>query len=72
MLSLFLFYVMCFFTIFPNVQIFVFMISGISFGFILLIPFFIDLIPPIVRIYSLDPQKERECPYRFSQFLHLI
>ena len=72
MLSLFLFYVMCFFTIFPNIQIFVFAISGISFGFFSIIPFFTDLIPPVFRLFSLVPKKEREFFYNFSQFLHLI
>ena len=71
-LSLFLFYVMCFFTIFPNVQIFVLIISGISFGCLLLVPFFTALIPPILRLYSLIPQKEREFLYNLSQFLQLI
>ena len=71
-LLFFIYYNMCFFAVFPNIQIFALEISGISFVFILLIPMVINIFPCIFRIYSLRPRKDREMSYRFSQFLQLI
>ena len=65
------FYIMCFFAVFPKSQIFVLEISGISFVLLLIIPIIIDIFPPLFRLYSLN-SKNREYPYKFSQFLQLI
>jgi len=65
-------YIMCFFAVFPKTQIFVLEISGISFGLLLILPVIINIIPPIFRIYSFNSKKDRDYPYRFSQFLQLL
>ena len=71
-LLLFVYYNMCFFAVFPNIQIFVLEISGISFALFMFIPFVINIFPAIVRIYSLKPKKDRQISYTLSQFLQLI
>ena len=68
----FIYYSMCFFAVFPNIQKFVLEISIISFSFLLIIPMVINIFPCIFRIYSLGNNKDRELSYRFSQFLQMI
>ena len=71
-LFIFIYYIMCFFAVFPKIQIFVLEISSISFILFLLIPMIINILPAIFRLYSLGPNKGKLFFYRFSQFLQLI
>ena len=71
-LLFFMYYFMCFFAVFPNIQIIFLKISGMSLAFFMLIPLLINIFPSIFRIYSLESKKPRELSYKLSQFLQLI
>ena len=71
-LLFFIYYNMCFFAVFPNIQIFILEISNICFALHLIIPMIFNIFPAIFRFYSLGQKKERELSYRFSLFLQLI
>ena len=59
--------------VYQNTQIYLIKNTLISFGFSLIYPFIINLIPAILRIYSLKEKKEnRECFYKISKVFQLI
>ena len=63
---------MCFFAVFPNIQIYAIELSGISIALLMIIPLIINIIPAIIRMYSLQPKTDRELLYKFSQILQII
>ena len=68
-----LIYIGCFAAIFPKTKTHLFIRSIFSFGFSLIIPLIIYLIPSILRIYSLKKVKEnRQELYMISQYLQLL
>ena len=73
LLLFFWFYLACFCAIYKNTQIHLFKDSIISFGFSLLYPFAIYLLPGIFRISALRAhEKNKEIMYNFSKFIQLI
>ena len=71
-LILFWIYVICFFGVFPKVQYIALEFYGMSFASLLILPFLVNLIPPIFRVYSLSQRKGREYVYKFSQFIQYL
>ena len=71
-LLFFIYYNMCFFAVFPNIQIYAIELSGISIALLMIIPLIINIIPAIIRMYSLQPKTDRELLYKFSQILQII
>ena len=70
LLSAFWYYVSCFCSIYNNTQIHLITDSLISFGFSLIYPFFINLIPSMLRISSLRNKKgNKSCMYKLSQII---
>ena len=65
------YYLSSFCAVFQNTQIYLIKNALISFGFSLLFPFIINLLPCIFRIYSLKG-KERKCFYNFSKIIQYI
>ena len=73
LLLFFWFYLACFCAVYKNTQIHLFKDSIISFGFSLLYPFAIYLLPGIFRISALRAhEKNKEIMYNFSKFIQLI
>ena len=75
LLFIFWLYISCFCAIFKRTQIFIILISVISFGLFLVTPFIMNLIPPIFRMIALKDENissQRFCLYRFSQILQFI
>ena len=73
LLLIFWFYITCFCGIFVNTQIHLIKDSVISFGFSMIYPFFIYLIPGVFRIYSLKNKKGgRLCLYQISRLFELL
>ena len=70
-LLMFWIYVVCFFGVFPKIQMFVLIIYGISFGLFLILPFIVNIIPPIFRIYSLS-SSTRKYAYKLSQLIQYV
>ena len=68
---LFWYYLSSFGAVYQNTQIYLIKNTFISFGFSLVYPFFINLIPAFLRIYSLKNNK-CECFYKISKFIQLI
>ena len=63
----------CFGVVYENTQVYLLKDTLISFGISLLYPFGLCLIPGIFRIPSLrSKEKNKECLYNFSKFLHII
>ena len=71
-LSIFWYYVSCFCAVYINTQLFLIKDTLISFSLTLIYPFFINLLPGIFRIISLNPKNNRENLYKFSQLLQKI
>ena len=72
-LLLFWYYISCFGVVYTNTQIHVIKDTFYSFGMSLLNPFGLCLVPGIFRIPSLRASKKnKECLYKFSQFLEKI
>ena len=71
LLILFWIFVSCFCAVYRNTQIFLISDTLISFGFSLIYPFWIYLIPAIFRISALR-NKKCECIYKISLFIQLI
>ena len=57
--------------VFQNTQKFLIMNAMISFCFSLIYPFIINLIPALLRLYSLKNSK-RECIYKINRFIQFI
>ena len=73
LLSFFWYYISMFCVIYKNTQLHLLKDTLISFGFSLLIPFVIYLIPGIFRIPALSNRKSKKaCLYNFSKFLQLF
>ena len=73
LLLLFSYYISCFCCIYEKTQIHLFQDSFISFGFSLIYPFFINLIPGIFRIFALKNKKGNKiCLYKLSRFIEFI
>ena len=69
-LLFFWYYISMFGVIYRNTQIHLLKDTLMSFGFSLILPFFIYLFPGMLRIPSLSKaKKKRECLYNFSKFL---
>ena len=69
-LTFFWFYLSSFCAIFQNTQIYVIKNTFISFGISFLFPFIYELLPCIIRIYSL--KNNNECIYKFSKIIQLL
>ena len=70
-LIFFWYYLACFCAVYRNTQFCLIKDTLISFGFSLLYPLGINLIPGIFRIPSLK-NKNRECIYKFSKIIQII
>ena len=69
----FWYFISCFCAVFVNTQIILIEDTLISFGFSLLSPFGINLLPGIFRISALRrPNKSKECIYKIGQILSYI
>ena len=72
-LLFFWYYVSMFDAVYRNTQFLLLIDTLVSFALSLVYPFFIYLIPGILRIPALkDPQKKSEYMYRFSKVFHLL
>ena len=73
-LSLMWVYLACFFTIFKNTLFFVLKNSLISFGVCMVVPFFLGLIPAILRWFSLltKESQSRIAAYYISKIFHIF
>ena len=73
LLGLFWYYLTCFNAVYKNTQIYLIENSFISFGFSLVYPFIINIIPVIIRMNSLHSvKKDQKCLYKASQIIQLI
>ena len=70
-LFFFWYYLACFCEIYRNTQTHLIKDTLISFGLSMIYPFGLNLFPGIFRILSLK-KRNRECIYKFSQFIQLI
>ena len=69
----FWYFISCFCAVYTNTQIILIKDSLISFGFSMIYPFGINLIPGIFRMPALRAKKkDKKCIYKFSQLLSLI
>ena len=72
-LFFFWFYIGLFCTVFRNTQVFLIIITLISFIFYLLYPFILCLLPAVLRIAAItSSKKDSNCLYRFSQIIQKI
>ena len=69
-LSIFWYYLSSFCAIFQNTQIYIVINTFISFGISNIFPLFYNLIPGIIRIYSL--KSKNECFYKLNEILQLF
>ena len=76
LLVLFWFYLTCFNAIYENTQVYLIENTMISFGFSLIYPFVINIIPAILRMVSLDKGKKdknkENCLYKISKFIQVL
>ena len=76
LLILFWFYLTCFNAIYDNTQIYLIENTFISFGLSLIYPFIINIIPAILRIYSLDKKnkdkKGENYLYSISKIIQIL
>ena len=76
LLILFWFYLTCFNAIYDNTQIYLIGNTFISFGLSLIYPFIINIIPAILRIYSLDKKnndkKDENGLYNISKIIQIL
>ena len=70
-LSFFWYYLSSFGAVYQNTQIYLIKNILISFAFSMLYPFVINLLPSILRIYSLN-NKDNECIYKLSRIIQLV
>ena len=70
---MFWYYISCFCAVYKNSQIHLIKDTLISFGFSMLYPFALCILPGIFRIPALRADKsDKECLYKFSKILQLI
>ena len=73
LLILFWFYLTCFNAKYENTQIYLIENTFISFGFSMVYPFIINILPACLRSYSLnDKEKNKSCMYKASQIMQLL
>ena len=73
LLVLFWFYLTCLSAKYENTQIYIIENTAISFGFSLIYPFVINIIPSCLRMISLnDKEKNESCLYSTSQIMQLL
>ena len=73
LLVLFWFYLTCFNGKYENTQIYLIENTFISFGFSMIYPFIINILPACLRSYSLnDKEKNKSCMYKASQIMQLL
>ena len=73
LLFFFWYYLSCFCAVYRNTQLHLFKDTLISYGFSMIYPFLIYLIPGIFRILALRAQKkDKEIIYKFSKILQAI
>ena len=73
LLILFGYYLTCFNGTYENTQIYLIENTFISFGFSLVYPFIINIIPSFLRIYSLDKKtKDKNCLYSISKVIQIL
>ena len=73
LLILFWFYLVSFNGTYENTQIYLIENTFISFGFSMVYPFIINILPACLRIFSLnDKEKNKNCLYRTSQIMQLL
>ena len=73
LLILFWYYISCFCAVYKNTQVHLIKDTLISFGFSLLYPFGLSLLPGIFRIPSLRaPEKDKQCIYRLSNIIETL
>ena len=65
-------YLGCFCAVYPNTQVHLVKEVTSSFSISFLTPFFINLIPGIFRIHSLDKKAKKICLYKFSKILQKL
>ena len=70
-LILFWYYLSSFGAVYQNSQTFLIINAFLSSFFSLIYPFFINLIPSIIRIYSLN-NNNRECFYKVNKYIQII
>ena len=68
----FWYYVSCFFSVYKNTKIILLKDTFISFGTSMIYPIFLNLLPGIFRIPSLNKESKRKCLYNFSKIVALI
>ena len=71
LLLFFWYYLSCFCAVLYNIQIILLLDTLISFGFSLIYPFALSLIPALLRIYALR-EKDQGCMFKTSQLLEVI
>ena len=72
-LVIFMYYITCFCGIYVNTQIQLIKDTSISFGLSLIYPFFINLIPCILRMSAIKVKdRDRNCLFKFSQLMQSI
>ena len=73
LIILFGYYLTCFSAIYENTQIYLIENTFISFGISLFYPFIINIIPTVLRLYSLDRvKKDKIYLYRVSQIVQIL
>ena len=72
LLSIFWIYFMCFSFVFRNAYFYILKMTAINCFIQLVIPIIVNIIPSIIRMYSLKGIKNRACLYRFSQILQIM
>ena len=65
------YYLASFGAIYQNTQVYLIKNTAISFSFSLIYPFIINLIPGILRIYSLK-DSDRKCIYKIARIIQFI
>ena len=65
---MFCYYISCFCAVYKNTQIFLIKDTLISYGLSLIYPFFIFILPSLLRYHSLNTKKQdRACLFTFSK-----
>ena len=78
LLVLFWFYLTCFNAVYQNTQVYLIENTFISFGISLVYPFFINIIPSVLRMYSLDKKNKNlkinkeSCLYSTSKVMQFL
>ena len=73
LLGLFWYYLTCFNAVYKNTQVYLIENTFISFGFSLVYPFIINILPTILRMNSIhSSKKDKRYLYQFSKIVQLI